>query len=63
MKYTKSHLEQIVLTQLENLNAVNDLLEIMKTQNELLHKANEKLRREVEGSRLRQGYGGRGLKG
>lgn len=45
--YTKADLEQIVMTQLENLNAMNDLLSIMKVQNELLHNANKKLKDEI----------------
>ena len=45
--YTKANLEQIVMTQLENLNAMNDLLAIMKLQNELLHNANKKLKDEI----------------
>lgn len=43
-RYTKADLEQIVYTQLENLNAMHDLLNIMKVQNELLHNANRKLK-------------------
>lgn len=45
--YTKAQLEQIVFTQLENLNAMNDLLSIMKLQNELLDKVNMKLKDEI----------------
>lgn len=45
--YTKANLEQIVMAQLENLNAMNDLLIIMKVQNELLHNANKKLKDEI----------------
>lgn len=45
--YTKSDLEHIVYTQLENLNAMNDLLSIMKHQNELIHNANMKLKDEI----------------
>jgi hypothetical protein len=45
--YTKANLEQIVMTQLANLNAMNDLLSIMKVQNELLHNANKKLKDEI----------------
>lgn len=45
--YTKADLEQIVMTQLENLNAMNDLLSIMKVQNDLLHNANKKLKDEI----------------
>ncbi len=36
LRYTKEQLEQIVFTQLENLDAMNDLLKIMKLQNELI---------------------------
>lgn len=46
-RYTKSHLEQIVSVQLENLNAMHGLLSIMEHQNELLEKANKKLKDEV----------------
>ena len=46
-RYTKADLEEIVSTQLENLNAIHDLLSIMKHQNELLEKANKKLKDEV----------------
>jgi len=47
MRYTKDQLEEIVFSQLENLNAMNDLLSIMKHQNELLHNANKKLKDEI----------------
>lgn len=46
-KYTKADLEQIVMTQLENLNAMNDLLSIMKVQNDLLHNVNKRLKEEI----------------
>lgn len=46
-RYTKADLEQIVYTQLENLNAMHDLLNIMKVQNELLNNANKKLKDEI----------------
>ena len=46
-RYTKADLEKIVTTQLENLNAVHDLLSIMKHQNELLEQANKKLKDEI----------------
>lgn len=45
--YTKAQLEQIVMAQLENLNAMNDLISIMRMQNELLHSANKKLKAEI----------------
>ena len=47
IRYTKADLEQVVYTQLENLNAMHDLLSIMRHQNELLEKANKKLKDEV----------------
>ena len=46
-RYTKADLEQIVSHQLENLNAMHDLLRIMKVQNELLENANKKLKNEI----------------
>lgn len=46
-RYTKADLEQIVYTQLENLNAMHDLLSIMKHQNERLNSANKKLKDEI----------------
>lgn len=46
-RYTKADLEEIVYTQLENLNAMHDLLSIMKHQNELLQNANKKLKDEI----------------
>jgi len=46
-RYTKADLEELVSIQLENLNAIHDLLSIMKLQNELLEKANKKLKDEI----------------
>ncbi len=46
-RYTKADLEQIVYTQLQNLDAIHDLLRIMKVQNELLENANKKLSDEI----------------
>ena len=54
MKYTKADLEKIVFTQLENLNAMNDLLSIMKLQNELIQNANKKLRDEISEFKQKQ---------
>lgn len=54
MKYTKADLEKIVFTQLENLNAMNDLLSIMKVQNELIPNANKKLRDEISEFKQKQ---------
>jgi len=49
LNYTKSDLERIVMVQLENLNAMHDLLSIMKVQNELIGKTNDKLKKEISG--------------
>ena len=46
-RYTKADLEELVSHQLENLNAMHDLLRIMKVQNELLENANKKLSDEI----------------
>lgn len=46
-RYTKTDLEELVSCQLENLNAMHDLLSIMKVQNELLHNTNKKLKEEI----------------
>lgn len=46
-RYTKADLEQIVCVQLENLNAMHDLISIMKDQNELLNSANKKMKDEI----------------
>lgn len=54
MKYTKADLERIVFTQLENLNAMNDLLSTMKVQNELIQNANKKLRDEISEFKQKQ---------
>ena len=43
-KYTKADLEELVYSQLENLNAMHDLLSIMKHQNGLIKNANKKLK-------------------
>ena len=48
-RYTKADLENLVSHQLENLNAMHDLLRIMKVQNELLENANKKLSDEISG--------------
>jgi len=46
-RYTKADLEKIVSVQLENLNAMHDLLSIMKHQNELITSANKQLKDEM----------------
>lgn len=45
--YTKSQLEELIYSQLENLNAMNDLISIMRHQNDLLKNANKKLKEEI----------------
>lgn len=39
--YTKADLEELVSSQLENLNSIHNLLSIMKEQNELLNNVNK----------------------
>ncbi|WP_422090779.1 hypothetical protein [Tenacibaculum ovolyticum] len=46
-RYTKADLEKIVYKQLENLNAMHDLLSIMKVQNDLIQNINKTLREEI----------------
>ncbi|MEO8239408.1 MAG: hypothetical protein ABI576_14990 [Flavobacterium sp.] len=46
-RYTKADPEKIVFAQLENLNAMHDLLSIMKTQNDLIYNTNKKLKEEI----------------
>jgi hypothetical protein len=45
--YKKADLERIVMSQLENLNAIHDLLNIMKVQNGLIQNTNKKLKEEI----------------
>ena len=52
-RYTKADLEAIVYCQLENLDAMHDLLRIMKTQNELLENANKKLKDEISDFKMK----------
>jgi len=56
LRYTKADLERIVFTQLENLNAIHDLLRIMKLQNELIENANKKLKDEITDFKKRVNY-------
>ena len=53
-RYTKSELEELVYDQLEKLNAMNDLLRIMKVPNELLENANKKLNDEISEFKSKQ---------
>ncbi|WP_299556953.1 hypothetical protein [Seonamhaeicola sp.] len=53
-KYTKADLENIVYKQLENLNAMHDLLSIMKFQNDLIQNINQTLREEIGQFKERQ---------
>ncbi len=46
-RYTKADLEELVHSQFENLNAMHDLLSIMKHQNVLIENANKKLKDEI----------------
>ncbi|WP_299764448.1 hypothetical protein [uncultured Dokdonia sp.] len=58
-KYTKADLERIVYTQLDNLNAIHDLLRIMKLQNEMIENANKRLKDEIIDFKKRVNYGSR----
>ncbi len=46
-KYTKADLEELVCLQVENLNAVHDLISILKHQNDLLEQVNGSFKTEV----------------
>lgn len=46
-RYTKADLEELVYKQLENLDAMHDLLSIMKCQNDLTQKINQTLKRKL----------------
>lgn len=46
-RYTKEQLEEVVHAQFKNLNAIHDLLRIMKLQKELIENAHKKLKKEV----------------
>lgn len=59
-RYTKADLEEIVSMQYQNLNAIHDLLSIMRHQNELLNNANKKLSDEIKGVKEKL-YSGKGL--
>ncbi len=56
-KYTKADLEKIVYTQLDNLNAIHDLLRIIKLQNEMIENANKRLKDEIIDFKKRVNYG------
>jgi hypothetical protein len=45
--YSKNDLERLVMTQLENLNAQGEYIRLIKEQNELLLKYNQKLKDEL----------------
>lgn len=55
-KYTKADLEKVVYTQLDNLNAIHDLLRVMKLQNELIESTNKKLKDEIIDFKKRVNY-------
>ncbi len=48
-RYTKAQLEKIVYTQHENLEAMHDLLKIMKFQTDLIKNVNEKVSKDMTG--------------
>ena len=53
-RYTKADLEEIVYKQLENLNALHDILGVMKFQNDLIQNINQTLREEIGGFKEQQ---------
>ncbi|WP_340200043.1 hypothetical protein [Ascidiimonas sp. W6] len=55
-RYTKADLERVVYTQLDNLNAIHDLLRVTKLQNELIESANKKLKDEIIDFKKRVNY-------
>lgn len=44
LRYTKAHLEEIVLTQFDNLVAMGELIRNLKIRNDLLVELNDKLK-------------------
>ncbi|TLU98850.1 hypothetical protein [Dyadobacter luticola] len=54
MKYTKADLEELVLLQLANLEAMNELVNTMRRQNSLIEKANIALKDDIEKFRKKQ---------
>lgn len=54
--YTKDDLEKIVLCQLENLNAMNDLITLLKVQNGILEKANKRLEKAITAQDILEKY-------
>ena len=46
--YTKAHLEEIVLTQFDNLVAMGELIRNLKEQNQLLFELNNKLKHGID---------------
>lgn len=59
-KYTKADLEEMVYLQQENLNAVHDLIGILKYQNNLLEEVNSQLKVEI--LRFKKALKGKGFK-
>jgi regulator of replication initiation timing len=47
LNYTKPQLERIIAVQLEHIDALQDLLSLVKEQNTLIAKINERLRRKL----------------
>ena len=48
LKYTKDQLEQLIMVQLEHIEATGVSVQLVKEQNKLLQQANRKLRNEVD---------------
>ena len=47
LRYTRDQMEEVIFLQLESLFAIGEHAELLKQQNDLLHKVNEELREEL----------------
>ena len=52
-RYTKEQLEQIIYYQLEHINALNDLVQAIKDQNELIEQVNKRLKKKLLNEKLK----------
>ena len=47
LRYTRDQMEEIIFVQLDSLLALGEQSQLLKQQNELLHKVNQELREEL----------------
>lgn len=50
-KYSKAELEEVIYLQFENLNAIHDLLKVLKLQNGLIEKITKKINELFDNSK------------